>query len=196
MSFFRYVSKLAIDYSKWDHYEKLAQHSGHRIMHEKFCMISDRPLVLKVDQRNRPHCETGPFCHWSDGSALYALNGVYVPAWLVLTPKDKITAKQVFALTNAQERSEGIKKVGLGVLLRELKAEVVHEYKYYKLLTIEFEGRRIGPYLSMQNQSTGELHVEGVGTPNGSVDKTIKTCQQGLAWRNHIDTYIEPKVLT
>jgi hypothetical protein len=196
ISFFRHVAKLALDYSKWDHYEKLTEHSGHRIMHEQFCMISDRPRILKVDARNRPHCETGPFCEWRDGSALYSLNGVRVPAWLVETPKEQLKAKDILALTNAQERVEGIKKIGIGNMLKELKAEVIDKMDDYQLISIEFENNRIGPYLTMVNRSTGEIHCEGVGTPNGGVDTTIKTCEEALAWRNEMTEYVSPEVLT
>lgn len=81
-----YLQENEKNYSKFDAYEKLAIHSGPRIMHEKFCMISDRPRVLKVDSKNRPHCDTGPFCEWSDGAAMYALHGVRMPMWVVEAP--------------------------------------------------------------------------------------------------------------
>jgi hypothetical protein len=87
LSFFQHVAKLDLDYSKWAHWEMLSNHSGPRIMHPEFCMISDRPEVLLVDDRNRPHCETGPFCSWRDGSALYAVHGCRVPAWIIEQPE-------------------------------------------------------------------------------------------------------------
>ena len=41
-------------------------------MHEQFCIVSERPIVLTVDLESRPHNDTGPFCLWRDGTALYA----------------------------------------------------------------------------------------------------------------------------
>lgn len=200
ISFGRDIAKLGeshgIDYSQYECWEQLALHSGPRIVHEKFCIISDRPRALHVDSQNRPHCGTGPFCEWRDGSALYALNGVRIPAWLVLTPPEKLKASRIMALENAQQRAEGIKKKGIGSMLSDLNAETIDRYESYELVTIQFEGVRIGPYLKMVNPSTGEIHVEGVGTPNGRVDETIKTCQQALAWRNGMDRFIAPETLT
>ena len=72
-------------------------------MHPDFCMISDRPEVLLVDDQNRPHCATGPFCKWRDGSALYYFHGVRVPAWVIEHP-EKITVEAIFAETNAEVR--------------------------------------------------------------------------------------------
>ena len=83
LSFFRHVAKLDIDYSKWQHWEALALHSGPRFVHEQFVIICDRPSTLKVDDQNRPHAEKGPFCEWRDGSAIYAWHGTYVPSYFI-----------------------------------------------------------------------------------------------------------------
>lgn len=127
INFFKEVAKLDIDYSKWNHYELLAIHSGPRCVHKSFCMISDRPSVLTVDAQNRPHNETGPFCEWRDGSKIYALNGVYVPQWLIETPKHLIDAKKVLALANTEQRMAAMKYVGNAYFLKELKAEQIDE---------------------------------------------------------------------
>ena len=103
LSFFRHVVKLPIDYSKWQHWETLTEHSGPRIMHPEFCMISDRPEVLLVDERNRPHCDTGPFCRWRDGSALYSVHGVRLPAWIIERKQD-ITIAKIDAEQNMEIR--------------------------------------------------------------------------------------------
>ena len=102
-SFFRHVAGLGIDYCQWDAWETLSWHSGPRTVHEKFCMISDRPEILLVDDRNRPHCDTGPFCKWRDGSALYSIHGVRLPAWIVERPQD-ITVEKIGAETNLEIR--------------------------------------------------------------------------------------------
>jgi hypothetical protein len=96
LSFFRYIVKLDIDYSKWDHYEKAAIHSGPRYMHSKFCIVSDRPVILEVDKDNQPHSEKGPFCQWSDGAALYAVHGKRIP-WPMIECPHEITADMIDA---------------------------------------------------------------------------------------------------
>lgn len=131
LSFFRHIVKLPIDYSKWEHYEALAIHSGPRWVHEKFCIISERPEVLLVNSKNQPHCETGPFCKWRDGSALYSINGVRVPAWIVETKKEDIPARAVLEEKNAEIRREIVRKIGLEKLVRELGGNVLDSWRDY-----------------------------------------------------------------
>lgn len=102
LSFFRHVASLQLDYTRWQHYEALAL-VGPRIMHADFCMVSDRPEVLLVDDRNRPHCDDGPFCRWRDGAALYAIHGTRVPAWIVERPQ-QITVAAIDSEDNAETR--------------------------------------------------------------------------------------------
>lgn len=110
LSFFRHVAGLMLDYSKWDAYEVLAE-IGPRFMHAEFCLVSMRPEVLTVDAQNRPHHDSGPFCRWRDGVALYAWHGVYCPAWVIESP-ESITAEDVLKEENAEVRRVMIERVG------------------------------------------------------------------------------------
>lgn len=129
ISFFRHVAKLDIDYSKWDAWETLALHSGPRVVHRDFCMISDRPEVLMVDEDNQPHCETGPFCKWRDGTALYAIHGIRVPAFVVENP-EKITAAIVDNERNAEVKRIMIERMGFERYVKESGLQVFHADKY------------------------------------------------------------------
>ena len=125
LSFFRHVARLAISYTAFGHYETLARRSGPRIVHADFCIISDRPRVLKIDAQNRPHCDDGPFCSWSDGFKIYAIHGVYVPRYVVERP-ELITAAQINAESNAEVRRIMIERMGAGRYFLESGATVVH----------------------------------------------------------------------
>ena len=125
LSFFRHVAKLPIDYSKWQHYESACVHGGPMIMHADFCMVSDRPEKLTVDSENRPHCDNGPFCKWRDGTALYAVHGVRVPAWIIERPQD-ITIQKIDSEQNAEIRRVMIGRFGQSRYIVEKKATVVH----------------------------------------------------------------------
>jgi hypothetical protein len=103
LTFFRYIAKLNIDYTKYDAWEQLALHSGPRVVHPEFCIISDRPDTLLVDDQNRPHCETGPFCRWRDGTALYAVHGVRIPVYVIDNPQ-RITITAIDSEKNAEVR--------------------------------------------------------------------------------------------
>ena len=130
ISFFRHVAKLGeshkINYSKWEHYEQATIHGGPQYFHKEFVMVSDRPRVLKVDDQNRPHCMDGPFCAWSDGSALFAVHGVRVPAWIILKP-EQITVAKIEAEANAEIRRIMVDKYGIERYLVEAGAEEIHK---------------------------------------------------------------------
>lgn len=125
LSFFRHVAKLDIDYSKWDCYEKLAEFSGPRMLHEKFCIISDRPEFLKINERNQSHNDKGPFCQWRDGTALYAINGVRVPAYVVKTPQD-LTVEKIESESNLEVRRVMIDVYGREKFILDSNSQIVH----------------------------------------------------------------------
>ena len=103
VSFFRHVAGLKLDYAHWDHYERLAIHSGPRLMHRRFCVVSDRPTVLLVDEQRRPHCADGPSHVWRDGVRLYHWHGVRVPAqWI--EAKDTVDPRLVLSWSNVEQR--------------------------------------------------------------------------------------------
>lgn len=169
----------------------LAKEGGWFYPYKNICVISERPLEIHMNGTGI-HKDGGPAIRYSDDFSVWALHGVRVPRWLAETASDKLDSAAILKLTNAQQRAEGIRKIGINRMLELLKTEVIHQFKDYDLLTIEFEGRRIGPYLKMLNPSTGQIHVEGVGEANGGIDSSIKTCQEALAWRGNLKVYSDP----
>ena len=125
LSFFRHIAQLPIDYSRWQHYEAAARHGGPRYLHEQFCIVSDRPRVLTVDAQFRPHGEHGPFCQWSDGTALYAWHGTRVPWWVIEQP-ERITVGAIRQEANAEVRRVMMQRMGWDQFVRESGAEMVH----------------------------------------------------------------------
>ncbi len=192
ISFFRHVAKLEIDYSKWDHWERGAIHAGPRIMHKEFCMISDFPESLTVDAQNRPHNDTGPFCRWRDGSALYALHGVNVPAWVLETPKDQIDPKKVLALENVDQRAAIIRHIGVVEMLAHLQPKTLDKKDDYELLEVSIGYPEPRIYLRMSNPSEPKIHIEAVA-------RECSTVNEALMWRNFGDhklPFVAPEVLT
>jgi hypothetical protein len=133
LTFFRYVANFekeyGIDYSKWNCYEKLAEMTGPRIVHSDFCIISDKPTVLKIDDRNRAHCNNGPFKQWSDGSSLYSFHGVRIPKYIIETP-DKLTVDIIEKEPNAEVRRVMIERYGTEKFILDSKNEIVHADDY------------------------------------------------------------------
>lgn len=199
ITFFRYVAKLDIDYTDWDAWEILSQRSGPRIVHEKFCMISDRPEVLLIDDQNRPHCETGPFCRWRDGSAIYAWHGTFVPArWI--EHRDELTAQEVLAHTDVEVRAAGCQIVGWAKMLKKLKAKVIDDSgsaEIGKLISVKLPGlKKRGLFLQAECPRNGTI-LEGVPDID-DFGLSIETARHAQAWRvgMHPSEYKAPEVRT
>ena len=180
LSFFRHVAKLNLDcYPKWDHWEQLTLHSGPRVVHEEFCIISDRPCILKMDDENRPHCEDGPFCQWSDGSALFAVHGVRVPWWVIERPQ-LITIERIQNETNAEVRRVMIQKFGTDRFLRESGAKLVHSDSYGNLYRQEIrddEPLMMVEVLNSTPESDGALTRDEALK---SFDRRAPVCHDGM----------------
>ena len=179
ISFFRHVTKLPVDYSKWQHWETLAEVSGPRIVHPEFCMISDRPELLTVDSENRPHNDTGPFCRWRDGSALYAVHGVRVPWWIVEHP-ERITFENIESESNAEVRRVMTEKYGAARYIMDSGAVEIERDDYGTLYRKDVPGDEPIVMVNVVN-STPE--------PDGSfkdyflrVPPGITTAHEAVAW--------------
>jgi hypothetical protein len=111
-------------YEKFAPWEELARLSGFRMMHADFCIVSDRPNILKIDDQNRPHCDDGPSHQWRDGWSLYHWHGVSIPAeWI----EDKTSLTPAMALTweNIEQRRAACEILGWHNILQALDAKVI-----------------------------------------------------------------------
>jgi hypothetical protein len=123
-------------YAAW---EQCAIHGGFRMMHEKFCMVSDFPEVLKMDEQNRPHCDDGPSHRWRDGWSLYHIHGVKVDGWIVERP-DYISPERIEAEQNAEVRRVMIDRYvgGIAKYLADSGAKAIdHDERWGTLLRKE-----------------------------------------------------------
>ena len=176
LSFFRHVAQLNLpQYEAFQHWETLSLHSGPRIVHPDFCMISDRPQTLLVDDQNRPHCVDGPFCRWRDGSALYSVHGVRIPAWIIERPKT-ITVAKINAEQNQEIKRLMIEKRGWSWYLKAAKARTLDTRKNPVEGTVESlmttNGERI---LVCACPSTGRVY-------SLEVPRDVSTCAAAQAY--------------
>jgi len=182
LSFFRHVAKLPLDYSKWEHYEVLAS-AGPRIMHSEFCMISERPTGLKVDEQNRPHCENGPFCQWSTGEALYAFNGVRVPAEWIESP-ESLTPEIALNWVDVEQRRAACEILGWHNVLEHpsLNPKIINEDEPHigTLIEVDLPDAPEQWFLKYQC-GTGRWFAESVN--DKSFDTALKANAGGNGWR-------------
>lgn len=93
-------------------------------MHEEFCIVCNRPEVLTVDDRNRPHNDTGPSHRWRDGWSLYHWHGVRVPAhWI--DDRANLSATEVMREPNVETRMAGCQIIGWAKVADQLDRRLI-----------------------------------------------------------------------
>jgi hypothetical protein len=118
--------KLA-EYEKYARWEQAALNGGFRIMHDEFCMVSDFPCRLKVDEENRPHSADGPSHEWRDGWRLYHWHGVRLDNPQIIEAPETLIVAQIEAETNSEVRRVMIDRYGPKRYLTDSGATVVQE---------------------------------------------------------------------
>jgi hypothetical protein len=94
------------------------------LLHADFALVSDGPVQLSLDEAGRPHSADGPYSRWADGSGLYAVHGVQVPAYLFERP-ETLTVQTIEQQRNADVRRVMIERYGSGRFLRDSGTRIV-----------------------------------------------------------------------
>lgn len=113
-------------YAAW---EACAREGGFRVMHPEFCIVSDFPAEIHVDEQNRPHNDSGPSHRWRDGWSLYHVHGVRVPPDVIESPHS-ITVERIANERNAEVRRVMIDRYGAARYLMDSGAEVIARDDY------------------------------------------------------------------
>ena len=116
-------------WKKYKSWEDASIEGGFRVMHEKFCIVSDFPKTLLVDEQNRPHCDSGPSHEWRDGFKIFHLHGVRFDEEMhrKLTTGD-FTLEELHDNNNltADQRAEALFWLPPEKLLEQVKAKLIH----------------------------------------------------------------------
>ena len=89
----------------------------------RVCFVSERPEILKTDDRGLPHCEDGPAIKYSDGYSLHAWHGVRFPKnWIEKPPSPSAALKW----PNIEQRRIACEMIGWDRILDELNAVVIN----------------------------------------------------------------------
>ena len=176
LSFYRDVAKIDIDWTKYQPWETLGKLSGMRVSHPEFCMISEKPCKLEVDEMFQPHCDTGPYIQWRDGTGIYATHGVVHPAWITEKP-EWITLEKIDVEENADIRQVMIFKYGEERYLTDSGAKVVHVDEVEikggvdgKIIRALMRDKKGGQFLLTHDGSTDRIATM-------SVSPTAETCR-------------------
>lgn len=84
----------------------------------------ERPEIVRMDDRQRLHCESGPAVRHRDGWETYAIHGVRVPERIVNDPAS-ITVSEIDSEPNAEIRRVMMERFGTARYVQESGAELI-----------------------------------------------------------------------
>jgi hypothetical protein len=110
-------------YDKYQYWEQAAIHGGFRVMHKEFCLVSDFPEYIRIDENNQPHCMDGPSHRWRDGWEIFYWHGRQVDRSVIMNP---VTVQRIEKETNTEIRRILIERYGAKEYVRDSGAVKVH----------------------------------------------------------------------
>ena len=180
------------EHEKYAAWERCAIAAPFRVLHPEFCIVSDFPEVLKIDDQHRPHCETGPSHRWRDGWALYYWHGVRVPAeWI--EDKAGLDAKTALTWPNIEQRRAACEIVGWRRILEELKVKSIDKHvdpQIGELVEVTLPDAGKERFLRVQCGTQREFALP--------VPREVKTAIEAQAWTWGLSTteFVKPEVRT
>lgn len=171
---------------------ELAEVCGWWLPYVGAVIASDQPTAVHLNAAKQLHKDGGPALAFSDGFALYSLNGVSVTKEIAETPGEALDPKLVVSERLADVRREIFRKIGAERVFKKLGGKLIHKAKHggqeYELVTLNLGDTRVRPFLYMENPSLpGTFHLEGVAPE-------CTTVAQAIEWRNQSKE--TPEVLT
>ncbi len=170
-------------------YEDCAINGGFRVLHKEFCLVSDFPEFIKVDDQNRPHSEIGASHRWRDGWELFHWHGVVITKEWVTGKKP--TASEALNWPNLEQRRAACEIVGWANILKELDAKVIDAD----------EDPEIGTLLECDLPDSGKERFLQVKCATGRdfclhVPNEMKTALEAQAWMFQVDVkdFIPPQI--
>jgi hypothetical protein len=173
------------EHAKYAAWEQAAIHGGFRVLHPEFCIVSDFPEFIHVDEELLPHCETGPSHRWRDGWALYHWHGTRVPAeWI--ENRHTIDPAEIIRHENVEVRAVGAEIIGWPRMLSALACKVIDhdpDPAHGDLIELTLPGlAEPGRFLRAECPRNGTI-VEGVPRINELDNSPINTVRAAQAWR-------------
>jgi hypothetical protein len=112
--------------------------------HKEFCIVSDRPSKIRMDDRGRLHSASGPAIEWRDGWSLSFWHGQNVPhEWI--THPEKLDPELALNHENAEMRRCVAEILGWKRVLERLDTKVIdtdRDPEIGQLLEVELHGNR------------------------------------------------------
>lgn len=91
---------------------------------DELAIITARPILIKLDERKRLHCEKGPAIEYADGLKIYSWHGQQIPGeWI----EKGVDAKTALTWSQVEQRRAACEILGWVHILNELGGKVIDE---------------------------------------------------------------------
>lgn len=157
----------------------IAQSANWFLPHANVCFVSERPAVLKRDDRGRLHCADGAALRYPDGWSIFAIHGVRLEGRLVT---EALTLKDIDSQANQEVKRVLIERFGEARYLEESGAELAGSDDFGTLYRVPARGSENEPTLLCKV-------VNATAEPDGSfkdyflrVPPTMLTPRAAVAW--------------
>jgi len=165
---------LSIDTSKLNGNTMLCLEAGFSMLFDKVALICEKPVSIYRNSTGQLHRDGSQALSYSDGSGVWALNGVRMQPEYIMTPAEDLTPETVLSETNADIRRELLKKVGIERMLSALPHRQLDKRGDYELLSLRLSDQvPDARYLKMLNPSIGVWHMEGAWPDDDTVEKCL-----------------------
>ena len=153
---------------------------------DEFCILTDRPSSIHLDEAGRLHAETGAALSYRDGYALHSWHGTRVPAhWI--EQKDDLDPAEVLRAENVEQRAAGASIVGWPRMAEKLNRRIIDgdpETDIGALIELTLPGLpEPGRFLQAICPRNGTI-CEGVPRVSDIDGKPINTVIAAQAWRD------------
>jgi hypothetical protein len=175
-----------IPHDDWQLSRELLLECGWLLPTSKYCLVSERPIRVCHDQRDTQplhrqeclHAIGTPAIEYSDGYALWAIDGVVLPDKYAGKDPSKWRADWLLSETNPEVRRLLIQYLGYSKIAESIKPTKIDTWKEYTLLKID---RKIDiePILLLRYKcpQTQEIHLTRVPPHH-------KSAKQAITWIN------------
>gem|GEM_PF-2730145 len=176
--FYDYAESIGVvfNHHKLDLFKRFTSNIGFCLPFHDICIYSLKPTEIHWDN-GRLHNPNGKAVKYADGWGWYALNGIPMAEWQVMTPTEELSLEKILSVEDIDQRRELVRRVGIERLASEGKE--LDKLGFYKLLDMRAVYQRQTPtlFLLMKNPSVANTwHCEGVGSE-------CKTVIDALNWR-------------
>lgn len=127
LAFYDVFREFGVDVSKIDALTEVGKHCGWVWLFAGGAVCVERPCKILKDARDRLHNPEGMAVEYPDGWGVYALNGVMVPAKVVLDPNG-FTAQEIRKITNTEVTRALAERLGWDKYLSKLGIHVIDSY--------------------------------------------------------------------